>query len=153
MQMQDEITLHQYGWQGHCLCALCRFFLTTEVRLTQRDGHDLSMIVSTVGLRYDPAKGEMTSLYPGTGTYYETAVFHVDSENLSHPKPAGRICDTALQAHRPGWHGNYGPGQDDAHQAWVNQGHFATVSLVRQALLAGDRFGQVIDAPTMGYAW
>ena len=111
------------------------------------------MIVSTVGLRYDPVKGEVVPLYPDTGTYYETAVFHVDPETSLHPKPAGRIRDLALQAYRPGWHGNYGPSQDDAHQAWVNQGHFATVSLVRQALLAGDRFGQVIDAPAMGYGW
>jgi len=116
---------------------------------------DLTIVVSTVGMRLEIGSREIIPLYPGSGVFFETGIFHAERAlngqhlaNLTRKIPEEEILRLV-----PKWASTHGTGFELIHQEMVTQSHFEAVDAIERGLREGLRFGKIQDSPSLGYDW
>lgn len=136
------------GWQGHHFGEICRFHLNSLVT-----HGELSIVVSTVGMRIDVGSREIVPLYPGTGTFFETALFHADEQDPPQARITARIDLMQMRERDQVIHEVFGTGTQFCHQHLVTLSHENILQMVFDLLETGERFGNFANTPSTGYDW
>jgi len=140
------------GFQAHMTGEVCRFFLNSLV-----EEADTRIVVSTVGLRIDLDDNRTPlPLLPGTGIYFEAAIFHADETAPHVASISRRIEFVRLHETEEGKYltEHFGTGTDFPHQAVVSENHHQVAACIEKMLQAGERFGKVAPpASSSTYDW